>query len=100
VADSFNPGAIMQDCTGVWADCRVIDTATHRKQAMIVDMKTKKAKSAAHKQAPACGCFGFTSGDLAPRRGSEIDAQLFARCYSDSYLITATRQLRKSKDAA
>lgn len=67
---------------------------------MIVDMKSDKAKTATHKQAPACGCFGFTACDLAPRRGSEIDAQMFARCYSESYLITATRQLPKSKDAA
>jgi hypothetical protein len=66
---------------------------------MIADIKTEARKPTVHKEPPACGCFGFTKCDLAPRRGSEIDAQLFARCYSESYLITATRQLPKSKDA-
>lgn len=66
---------------------------------MIVDLERGKAGGHPHKQAPACGCFGFTRCDLAPRRASEIDAQMFARCYSESYLITATRTLPKSKDA-
>ncbi len=49
----------------------------------------------AHKHAPACGCFGFTQADLEKPRHEEIDAQTFARCYSESYLITSKSNLKR-----
>jgi hypothetical protein len=73
------------------------ETTTDKK--MTPDSKVAAKVDHAHKAAPASGCFGFTESDLAPRRHDEIDANLFARCYSDSYLISEKRNLPDPKKA-
>lgn len=39
--------------------------------------------------APASGCFGFTRANLAERRQCEMDAELFARFYSEPCVAPA-----------
>ena len=41
-----------------------------------------------------CGCFGFTQADLERPRQEDIDAQTFARCYTEGYLITKNSNLK------
>lgn len=63
---------------------------------MLLAMTRTKAPPplTAHKPPPACGCFGFTQADLERPRHEDIDAQTFARCYSESYLITKASTLK------
>lgn len=64
---------------------------------MLLEMTKTKAPPPphAHKPPPACGCFGFTQADLERPRHEEIDAQTFARCYSEQYLITPKSGLKR-----
>jgi hypothetical protein len=96
VADSFNKGANMQYRRLILVQTKLMKATTTDKK-MTPDSKVAAKVDHAHKAAPASGCFGFTKGDLAPRRHDEIDANLFARCYSDSYLISEKRNLPRPK---
>lgn len=48
------------------------------------------AGTTARRIAPASGCFGFTRANLAERRQCEMDAELFARFYSEPCVAPAT----------
>lgn len=46
-------------------------------------------KAVTRRMAPASGCFGFTRANLAERRQCEMDAELFARFYSEPCVAPA-----------
>ncbi len=65
---------------------------------MVSDLSGNEVDSGQTGRAPACGCFGSKGGESIRKREDGIDAGFFARCYCESYLITARRNLPLPKE--
>lgn len=78
LAISFNRDGIVQYWDAFPSDTGIMTGNKTGKDAMIDAHST-----AAKKPAPASGCFGFTHQHLLPPRPCDMDAELFARFYSD-----------------